>query len=54
MKEIEEVGGESIFIGESADERQRNRELLATTRKENLQEIRRITRRLKREEIPSL
>ena len=40
MKEIEEVGGESIFIGESADERQRNRELLATTRKENLQEIR--------------
>lgn len=54
MKKIEEVGSESIFVGESAEERQRKRELLAATRSENLQEIRRMTRRLKIEEIPSL
>jgi hypothetical protein len=41
------VGSESIFIGESAEERNRKREALANARFDNLKSIKRLTERLK-------
>ena len=47
MKKDKIVGNESIFIGESAEERERKREALAKERLENLKGIKSLTQRLK-------
>jgi len=43
----DKIGSESIFIGESADERKRKREALANTRLKNLRGLKTMTERLK-------
>ena len=44
---IDKVGNESIFIGESAEDRNRKRESLASIRLENLRGLKTMTERLK-------
>ena len=43
----QEIGNESIFIGKSAEERQQQRDKLATKRLNNLNSIKRITEKLR-------